>query len=153
MEALIGKYFSVILDIISHNYNDRMSSKRSSDEYADKNSNGNSNNNNDGNNNDNNSKNGSSRASHGHTSINNTTQIPPPHFEWQPSSHLKAAFEVLLRACPSKAWHFHARVLGQILCVVIGGLRIVSHCVLGAVCVGVIIEYQLQLWDGDNQIQ
>lgn len=116
VETLIGKYFSVILDIISHNNNDRMSNKNSndkSDEDDDKND-------------DNDRGRASSNSFNKNTNTNRTTHnplshvplsvpVPPPHFDWQPSSHLKATFEVLLRACPSKAWHFHDKVLGQIL--------------------------------------
>ena len=33
--------------------------------------------------------------------------------EWLPTSCAKAAFEVLVRSSPQRAWHFHESILGE----------------------------------------
>jgi hypothetical protein len=38
---------------------------------------------------------------------------PALSLEWSPSSHLKAAFEVLVSTCPSKCWEYHQTILGN----------------------------------------
>jgi hypothetical protein len=38
---------------------------------------------------------------------------PALPLEWSPSSHLKAAFEVLVSTCPAKCWEYHQTILGR----------------------------------------
>jgi hypothetical protein len=46
----------------------------------------------------------------------NITPLPSDiNFNWLPFNHIKAAFEVLTRLCPSKAWYFHVQVLDIII--------------------------------------
>ena len=45
--------------------------------------------------------------------VNGVIETKDVIFDWLPTSCAKAAFEVLVRICPQRAWHYHEIILGE----------------------------------------